>query len=445
MIKMKYSSNQYFTNINHMAFALMLNSITSVLMGLLDQTMVGRLSVSAYGAVGVVSSSIYSITGILGMLAVAFNILGAQNKLLESNAEFFNKFNITQLINLLIGIVSFLIIQIFKVPILKVFFGLEGEILKEGIKYLNIYSLTIGLNLILFTFSSLFKILDGAKFIFYGNMIANISNLFIDYVLIYGKFGFPKMGVTGAAIGSVAGLLLNAGFYIIILTRVHHYKWNFKWKIKYINQLIKKSIPLMGQEFLDGTLFSIVTVAIVSRIGVTQVAVFTLIFNLINVLLMPMYAYSSASLNFVSKSFYEKDNKVARQIPGICVGMAALFYIVIGVMLLYFKMPVLKFIVTDMNVIRMAGVYILMAVIAYFMNVPHSVYKYSLQGSNDELWVFVASLIVNGGCMFIMIYLTLHTEIHLTGVYISIALNYFILSLVFYIRYKKQTGIRSNN
>lgn len=421
-----------------MALALVLNSLTGILMGLLDQIMVGRLSIFAYGAVGVVSTSIYSITGIIGMIAVSFHILGAQHKEIEGEEAFFHKFKITQAINIAIGIIFIIIIQIFKYPILEIFFGLKEEILFEGVKYLNIYSISIGINLVLFTFSSLFKILDMTKFILFGNLIANISNLAIDYLLIYGNFGFPKMGVVGAAIGTVAGLLLNVAFYVYILVKVKKFNLRLQWKSRYITQLIKKSIPLMGQELLDGTIFSIVTIAIAARIGVTEVAVYTLIFNLINVLLMPMYAYSSATLNFVSKSIHEAKSEVLLRIPRICLGMSILCYITLGGVLFFAKIPILNLMVTDQDIVTTAVIFILLAIITYLLDVPHSIYKFSLQGINDEVWVFNISLIINVGCMLIMIYLTLGTKMQLAGIYIGIAFNYFILSLLFYIRYKKQ-------
>ena len=113
--------------INKMAFPLVLNSLSSLTIGLVDQAMVGRISIFAYGAVGVVATTLYSISGILGMLGVSFNILGAQSKGLDDKDSLFNKTRITIALSVFIGLLFYIFILIFKVPILKICFGIHGS------------------------------------------------------------------------------------------------------------------------------------------------------------------------------------------------------------------------------------------------------------------------------------------------------------------------------
>lgn len=59
--------------INLIALPLLLQSITGLALGLVDQAMIGRISIEAFAAVGVIVALLYTITGILGSIAVAFN------------------------------------------------------------------------------------------------------------------------------------------------------------------------------------------------------------------------------------------------------------------------------------------------------------------------------------------------------------------------------------
>lgn len=426
-----------FNDINNMAFFLICNSMTALMIGLVDQAMVGRISIFAYGAVGIVSLTLYSISGILGMIAVSFNILGSNSKGLKNDDELFNKFRITIVLNVFIGLIFYVLILIFKVPMLKIFFGLKGNILNEAVNYLNIFSISVGLNLILFVFSALFKILKQTKWIFYGAIVANISNLILDYIFIFGKLGFPRMGVTGAAIASVTALCINIIIFIYALKNTGILKLKINNCKVYIKQLIKISIPLMGQEFLEGTLFNISIIAIVSRIGVLEVAAYTLLFNIVNILLMPMYAYSSTSLNFVSELYVNKFQNNIKKIPIMCLKMSFLYYIFISIVCIVFKTTLLGLMTNEITVINFSAAYLVFAIFVQSFNFPHSIYKYSLQGISEERWVFKISLIINLISMAIIVCLVFIFKISFLGVYIGIGINYFLLSLLFYNKFIK--------
>ncbi|WP_125152665.1 MATE family efflux transporter [Clostridium rectalis] len=440
---------EHIKNINNIALPLVINMITNLLIGLVDQAMVGRISVFAYAAVGTVSLTLYSISGILGMIAIAFNILGSKIKVLsdDNNTELFNKFTITIALSGFIGIIFYILILVFRVPILKIFFSFDGKILEEASYYLAIYGMSIGLTMILFVFSSLFKIIKKTKYIFYGSLIASLSNLVLDYIFIFGKMGFPEMGVTGAAIASIISLFINVIIYIYILrdTNVFQLKTNIKNIKYYINQLIKTSLPLMGQEFLEGTLFNIVIIGIVSRIGVIETATYTLLFTVINILLMPMHAYSSTSLNLVGEFSTKNMRKEMRTIPLLCLLLTFLFYLVISIIYIIFKTKILGFITNDITVIDFSASYIILAIFAQIFNLPHSVYKYSLQGINKEQWVFIVSLIINIISMIIIICLVFVAKINLSGIYIGIGINYLVLSILFYYKYNKIISTEYDN
>lgn len=432
-------------NINDIALPLVLNMITSLLIGLVDQAMVGRISVFAYGAVGSISLTLYSVSGILGMIAVSFNILGSKIKGVNvDNNELLTQFKITINLSVFIGIIIYILILIFKVPILKVFFGLNGEIFNESIKYLNIYGMSVGLTLILFVFSSLFKILRKTKWILYGSLVASISNLILDYIFIFGKLGFPKMGVTGAAIASVISLFINIIIYIFALKGLDIPKLSLKLQNykSYIKKLIKVAIPLMGQEFLEGTLFNIAIIAIVSRIGVIEIAAYSLLFNLINILLMPMYAYSSTSLNLISELSVKNEKNKMKATPILCLIMSFLFYVFISLIYINFKMKLLGFITNDLTVINFSASYVILLVFTQMFNLPHSIYKHSLQGINKEKWVFIISLIINIISVITIICLVFIFKIGFSGIYMGIGINYALLSLLFYNKYTRSINFQ---
>ncbi|MGH4122379.1 MAG: MATE family efflux transporter [Clostridium sp.] len=426
-------------NINQMALPLVLNSVTGMLIGLIDQAMVGRISSIAFGAVGLIGSTFNSIAGMLGMIAVAFNILGAKNKGEGSEENFRCKFIIGICLSLFIGIIFSLMVLFFSLPVLKFVFGLKGEILKEAMNYGKLFSLTVGLNMLLFMFSSYFKIINKTKYLFYGSTTATISNVVLNYILIFGKLGFKPMGVKGAGIASVLALTINLCIYIIVIRKNLTLKFTSeickKRIIQNIKTLIKVSLPLMGQEVFESTLIVVCINAILTRIGVLELSVYTLLFSLVSIILMPMYSYAQTSLTMVSEYLGKRDLEKTKSIPKLCLGLSLMFCIAIAVIFLFSKNHMIRIITVDVRLVEACGIYFVYAILSNIFDVPNNIYKYSLQGMGDGAWVFLNSSTINIIGIVLIFVFSIVLKLELYGVYLGVFINLFILSLFNYVRY----------
>lgn len=322
-------------DLNYIAIPLILSSISGIIMGIIDQAFVGRISIYAYAGVGLVTSSINSLVGVLGAMSIAFNILGSQCIGKDNREELNDKFTIYIILSVFIGVVLSILINIFCKTILKTLFGLNGQVLKEAINFIRIYSISILLNLVIFIYSTVFKIFRRTGNILMVTIIVNIINVILDYSLIFGKFGCPKMGSIGAALGTIIALTLNLAIYVFIssgLVKIKFDIYNLAIKIK---EILNFSISFIGQEFMEDIVFVIGVNAIISRMGVLELSTYTLILQIINVVLMPMFGYSMANLSLVSESYAREDIKNSLNISK---------YSSINLVLLYFIMFIVIFV-----------------------------------------------------------------------------------------------------
>ena len=146
----------------------------------------------------------------------------------------------------------------------------------EGIKYLKIVSfsyLTTSISIVyLVTMRSVERVVIST--VTYATSF--VSNFIINYLLIFGNFGFPKLGIRGAAIGTLIARLIELGIVFYYNSKNHHFV-SIKWKyIKSLDPLLKKdflkySSPTMMNELLwaSGTATG---VAILGRLGNSIVA-----------------------------------------------------------------------------------------------------------------------------------------------------------------------------
>lgn len=355
-------------DLNYIAIPLILSSISGIIMGIIDQAFVGRISIYAYAGVGLVTSSINSLVGVLGAMSIAFNILGSQCIGKDNREELNDKFTIYIILSVFIGVVLSILINIFCKTILQTLFGLNGQVLKEAINFIRIYSISILLNLVIFIYSTVFKIFRRTGNILMVTIIVNIINVILDYSLIFGKFGCPKMGSIGAALGTIIALTLNLAIYVFIssgLVKIKFDIYNLAIKIK---EILNFSISFIGQEFMEDIVFVIGVNAIISRMGVLELSTYTLILQIINVVLMPMFGYSMANLSLVSESYAREDIKNSLNISKYSSINLVLLYFIMFIVIFVFKNYIPNIITSDKELIESAKSYIPLGILIQLPN-----------------------------------------------------------------------------
>jgi len=433
--------NKRIKELNLIALPLIIQSISSLIIGLSDQAMVGRISSTAFSAVGVVVSMMSTLVGIIGSLSVVFNIRGS-NFLGRNDRDNINdEFMTSILLNFLIGFIFFLLIIVLKKPILILFFRFSDEILKEGILYFTILSVYPMIQLLLFIFNSYFKIIKKTKWILLGSFIASISNLVLDYILIFGKLGFKRMGIQGAALGSIIAILIQLMIYIIICRKDLQLGIIRKRKLLFHKALaqIKESIPFMGQEILDGSIFLLLIHAILSRIGILELTSYLILVQLINIIQMPMYMYGSATLTLVSQGKGGENKNDIIEYPVNAVKLSSFLYVILGFVFFILKDITPRIITDDLEIIKYTSMLFIFIFIAHLFEPISTIYRYSLQAVGESNYVLKATAIVNGIIILLMLFFYTIMENGIYGIFISLFINYILLYIVYKRKYKKET------
>ena len=116
---------------------------------------------------------------------------------------------------LFLGCFLFCAILLFK-PLLYVLDQPEN-VVELAIPYLDIVAFSL---IPLLMFQALKQFSDGLSLTansMYATILANVVNVIINYILIFGKFGFPQMGIIGAAIGTLISRIIMFGFLFFLL------------------------------------------------------------------------------------------------------------------------------------------------------------------------------------------------------------------------------------
>jgi Na+-driven multidrug efflux pump len=251
------------------------------------------------------------------------------------------------------------------------------------------------------------------------------------------------MGVRGNAIGSVLALVLGFIIYIIAISKEDIFKLKYKTNFRTIKEIVKASLPLMGQEVLEATVVVIGINSILSRVGIVEVSVYNLLLSIVGISLMPMYSYSQTSLTMISESIGAGDKKEIEKTPKTCLWLAVAIYLFVSFIIMIFMGSLAKFITSDETLINAAINYLPVAISISIFYIPATVYKYTLQGMGAEGWVFVASTIVNLIGIGLIFVLASIVKLGLNGIYIGLGMNYVLLICTYYYKYIGQ--LRDND
>lgn len=131
------------------------------------------------------------------------------------------------------------------------------SIIAEGLPYIRIVGFAYPLQVIAVIISYMMRSTQRVKYPLIASILSLVTNFLLNWVLIYGRFGFPQMGVTGAAVGTLASAVVNVIVLLIFLARDKagiklHLNQLFNWQGGFAGSFYKKCFPMICNEVLYG-------------------------------------------------------------------------------------------------------------------------------------------------------------------------------------------------
>ena len=402
-----------------------------MLIGLVDEMFIGRISTEAYGAIGIMVALMNLLAGIFGNIAVTFNIEGAKKRGENDNEGVDLYFISSILIDIIIGVLYILIITFFSNQILGGLYGLSGEALHSARTYAFITCPYMMFQLLIFTFNSYFKIEKKTRNLMWISTVATIINVLLDYLLVFGKLGLPRLETVGAALATIISVLFNMAAIGIMIKKDNKIHTGFSKKCFQPSiYLIKESIPLIGEELLEGSIFVIIINAIISNIGITEISSYLLVKYIIDIILISMHMYGSAELTLVSEKVGQCKYRNIKELAIAGILISLLIYIILSMVIIIFRNKVPMLISNETDLIEYAAKLIMPMVLMNLFNPVQTILKYVLLACGKAKSVLYITALVNiTALVFIITTYFLYTRLYL--VFTGLFINYFLLSIIY--------------
>ena len=261
MFKKLIGTKTFYKSIIALMLPIMIQNGIMQFVNMLDNIMVGRLGTAEMSGVAVANQLIFVFNLCIFGAVSGAGIFGAQFAGKKDNEGIRHTFRFKVIFCTIIAILGIVLFWFLGDPLINTYLKGDGSIedaaltLKFAREYLNIMLIGLIPASIVQAYASTLREIGRPKVPMYAGIVAVVVNLCLNYVLIFGHFGAPELGVEGAAIATVISRFVELSF-VAIWTRSHSadnpfimgaYR-SFYVPMSLIKQIARKGVPLLLNE-----------------------------------------------------------------------------------------------------------------------------------------------------------------------------------------------------
>jgi MATE family multidrug resistance protein len=246
----------------------------------------------------------------------------------------------------------------------------------------------------------------------YSAIAGQIVNVIANYVLIFGKFGFPAMGIAGAAWGTFIGIAAGSVIRMAVFLNSDvnaNFKSRHSLNIDFarMGDLLKVGFPAGIGLMVNIALWGVILFAMVGQFGKDALAATSAVLSCVNISVMPVVGLGTALTAAVGKAIGEGKKEVAMKQTSVSLRIALVYMGLVGLCLLIFRSSIISYWSKDDAVTSIGVNMIIFAAIYQVFDAATLVYNGSLRGAGDTLWLaavsaFGALVVLGIGSIFLI-------------------------------------------
>ncbi|MDA3850839.1 MAG: MATE family efflux transporter [Spirochaetaceae bacterium] len=423
------------------ALPLMLNMLVSQIQLMIDRSFLGQIQVEYMSALGNVTAPLWTTMGLIFSLATGATVLMSQGigaKNLEEVEEMaHSSLKFTTLFSLLI-----FFLWLFGARFIFTLMGVKEPVLGFCLDY--IYFL---LPMILGTgiFSGCTSIMQSVGYtrpILIAGVVRSLLNLILDWLLIFGNWGFPEMGIRGAALATSIAEFIGLVLLLFILIRSSEIPFQIRFskviqgKIGPFIKAAKKGLPAAGEEFL-WNLGNLGLIRLLNVISIIAAGIHTIVFS---VDILPALMFVSLGQGVMTLTGHAIGEKKIDDIlkPGH-QGLLHSSVISVLVLLCFLFIPrlILGIFTADEDIINQAVPLLVIAGINFFPRSVNIVTGFAIRGYGDTQWMMYTQILGTIQVLALSATFIFVLDWGIKGVFIAVLLDETIRAIINYIRFRK--------
>lgn len=425
----------------HVAWPSVLESFFVNLAGLVDTIMVGTLGSYAIAAVGLTTQPKFLGLAIFLSLNVAVSAIVARRKGAEDRESANRVVRMLLLVTLGLAALISVIFVVFASPIVRLV-GSQPDTHDAAVAYLRIIMGGSVFNVVSLVLNAAQRGAGNTRIAMTTNIISNSVNVVFNYLLIGGNFGFPKLGIQGAAIATVLGTVCACALSVRSVLHKDGFIYLGSVKGWIADRLSIRSIFSVGSSaFVEqiclriGFLLFSMTVA---RLGTTEMASHQIGMNLMSMSFSIGDGFSVASVTLIGQSLGRKRPDMAKIYGNVCQKTGLICACVISTVYFIFGRNIFTLFTNEQAILDYGVIIMRILSIMLFLQIEQVVLFGCLRGAGDTRFTAFVSLIsvtiIRPGMSWVLCY---PMHLGLTGAWMGIFCDQLIRFLMTFVRFRK--------
>jgi multidrug resistance protein, MATE family len=257
--------------------------------------------------------------------------------------------------------------------------------------------------MLFFSVKQFFEGIGNTKIAMQITLVSNVINIVVNYVLIFGKFGFPEMGLLGAGVGTLVSRLIMPVMFLFYIIRIQRFRNFFTlanaqpFSKKRIVSVLKIGIPIGFQIIVEVLTFSVGAI-MMGWLGETPLAAHQVAIGLASFTYMISLGISQANTIRVSHQLGQNDYQSLKMAAFASTHLVLLFMSVMGLVFVLARNYLPLVFTTDPNVVIIASQLLVVAAVFQVFDGLQVIMLSTLRGMADVkipmLMAFAAYMLV---------------------------------------------------
>lgn len=315
--------------------------VSQNVLNLVDTAMVGHLGAAELAGVGLASFLNFMAVAFITGMSSAVQAVAARRVGEGKHDETAIPLNGGILLSLAMGL-PLAALLIWQAPTILGWLNDDPEVVAAGTIYLQLRLLSIAAIGMNFSFRGYWSAIKLARLYMYTLVWTHSVNIALNYCLIFGKFGFPALGVTGAGLGTSLSICIGTLTYFVLGMRYARPAGFLARRPsrEQFSNLLRLGLPSSVQQLLFAAGFTVLF-WIVGQVGTAELAVANVLINVSLVAVLPGIGFGLAAATLAGQALGRQDPVDAHRWAWDVFKVASVLFVAIGLPMLLMPREIL--------------------------------------------------------------------------------------------------------
>lgn len=428
------TNKKYLPGLLNIAVPIMLSNLISQLQMLIDRIFLGHVNSMYMSALGNVTSPMWTTMSFCFSIVTGASILISQS-VGAGDTEHIEEYSGAMVkYNNIIPILLFFF-WTFCAEFVFRLMGVSDGLMPMCLDYSRYYAPVFLITGLGGAFSVILQTSNYTKpLVVYGILRSGV-NIFLDWVMIFGRFGLPAMGIKGAAIATTiaeySGLIFAVIF--VVSSKKLNTKPSMKWVVKAHIKPYLLSAKLGVNTALEDfawNLGNLLLIRILNAINEMAAGVYSIIFSVEVLAVVIIGAIGNGTMTLTGEA---KGNNDLGKYKGVCVCAYGLC-IVVGIITLgvclAFPQQIISLFTNDKSIIVSCGIYLIFISINLFAKSANIVVGNAIRGSGNTIWMLITQLFGTVWVVSVALLFVFVLKLGIAGVFLAVIVDEIVRSFI---------------